>query len=164
MWGRNEREVMAAGKRDMSVWEDREGDGSGEDCMAFPTAQAFAAAAEEYFADCDAAGRLYGEAGLCMALSRHSATGKPVTVRELRSWWDGEACVHLQDAVQMAYLRIQDQIEADPRYQEKGGMITKAMFLLKQKRFGGYNDKAEQKTEAKVSISYEGTMDEGDLE
>lgn len=135
-----------------------------EENIAFPTAEDFREAAEEYFAGCDAKGVLYGEAGLCLALSRHSANGRPVTLGELRDWWDGETCPHLKDAVRMAYLRIQDQLESDPRFQEKSGMISKAVFLLKQKRLGGYADKGEQRGRAKVTICYEGSMDETDLE
>lgn len=151
-----------AEKGQKGYW-DRETDQAHEACMAFPNAEAFTAAAEEYFADCDKRGILYGEAGLCVALSRHSATGKPVTVRALQSWWDGEKCPHLQDAVQLAYLRIQSQIETDPRYQEKGGMATKAIFLLKQKRLGGYTDKAEQKNDVTVTILHGNSMDQSDF-
>lgn len=151
-------------KRGEEGFFERKTDEAHEACMAFPDAEAFTAAAEEYFRDCDARDVLYGEAGLCVALSKHSANGRPVTVRALQNWWDGEKCPHLQEAVQLAYLRIQSQIETDPRYQEKGGMTTRAIFLLKQKRFGGYTDKVEQKTEAKVTISYQGTMDESDFE
>lgn len=144
-----EREVMGVAKK--------------KECPAFPTAEDFTEAAEEYFADCDGKGELYGEAGLCLALSRRSANGRPVTLGELRDWWDGEACPHLKDAARVAYLRIQDQIERDPRFQ-KSGMTSKAVFLLKQERLGGYADKGEQKAKARVTITYEGSMDETDLE
>lgn len=144
-------------------WE-RNTDAAHAACLAFPTAEDFVRAAEAYFAKCDADGQLYGEAGLCLALSRKSATGKPVTLKALRSWYDGEKCKHLQDAVQAAYLRIQDQIETDERYREKGGMATKAIFLLKQGRLGGYTDKAEQKNDVTVTILHGSTMDESDFE
>lgn len=130
---------------------------------AFLTAEDFTRAAEAYFAECDAKDQLYGEAGLCLALSKASQNGKVVTLRALRSWCDGDSCEHLQDAVQAAYLRIQAQIETDPRYREKGGMSTKAIFLLKQPRLGGYADKTEQKSESTVHITYGPTADKSDF-
>lgn len=130
----------------------------------FATAEAFTKAANTYFAQCDAEERLYGEAGLCLALSKHSAGGQIVTLGTLRSWYDGEACEYLQDAVQAAYLRIQDQAESDPRYFEKSALSSKAMLLLKQRRLGGYRDKGEQKTDATVTIVHGASMDETDFE
>lgn len=129
----------------------------------FETAEEFTQAAEEYFRQCDAGEVLYDEAGLCLYLSGHNPKERPVTARTLRSWYDGERARHLQEAVQMAYLRIQHQIATDPRYQEKSGMVTKALFLLKQSRLGGYNDKGEQKEPAQVVIRFGETVEKEDF-
>lgn len=132
----------------------------------FENAGEFTAAANAYFDEADAEGKLYGEAGLCLGLSRRNRGGRAVSVATLRGWYDRglESCPGLQEAVQMAYLRIQEQIETNPAYMEKSGMITKAMFLLKQKRLGGYLDKQENKTEQSVRVSFGKNMDKSDFE
>lgn len=152
----------AAQKGDADYWE-RETDAAHDACTIFPTAEAFTEAAERYFAECDDNDVLYDEAGLCLALSKDNPKGKRVTLRTLRGWYDGDHAEHLKDAVQMAYLRIQHQIATDPRYQEKGGMSTKAIFLMKQARLGGYTDKTEQKETAPVVINFGTTMDKSDF-
>ena len=131
---------------------------------AFATAEEFTEAATHYFDECDGNGTLYGEAGLCLGLTKYNSKGRTVTLRALRNWYDGESCQYLQDAVQLAYLRIQEQIESDPRYQEKGGMATRGIFLQKQQRFGGYQDKTETKNESTVKIIHGSTMDESDFQ
>lgn len=140
------------------------GKGGGKTPAAFATAEEFTKAAEHYFTQCDAEKRLYGEAGLCLALSKESGNGQIVTLGMLRDWYDAASCPYLQDAVQAAYLRIQDQAESDPRYYEKSGMSSKAMMLLKQRRLGGYRDKTEQKSDTTVTIVYGNSMDESDFE
>jgi len=129
----------------------------------FPTVEEFDEAVAKYFDECDASETLYGEAGLCLALSKYNAKGKVVTLSTLRKWYDGESCSWLQDSVQMAYLRIQQQIETDPRYREKGGMATRAIFLQKQSRFGGYQDKQEVKNDSTVKIIFGEGMNESDF-
>lgn len=153
----------AAKKGDADYWE-RETDAAHEACSIFLTAEAFTTAAKGYFAACDAAGVLYGEAGLALYLSRHNDKGRVVTLKTLRTWYDGNKCPYLQDAVQAAYMEIMAQIETDYRYREKGGMATKAIFLLKQARLGGYQDRVEQKTDATVTIVHGPTMDGSDFE
>lgn len=132
----------------------------------FETAQEFTAAADAYFGEADREGKLYGEAGLCLGLSRFNKKGRNVSVSTLRRWYDEglESCPGLQDAVQMAYLRIQEQIETHQAYMEKGGMITKAMFLLKQRRLGGYQDKQETKSDMNLNITFGKNMDKSDFE
>lgn len=115
----------------------------------------FQTAADAYFDACDAAGKLYGEAGLCLALG--------VSLTTLRRWYDGKNCPELQEAVQRAYLRIQDQIETHPAYQEKGGMSSRAIFLQKQPRFGGYTDKVEARQDMTVNIKHGKDMNESDF-
>lgn len=115
----------------------------------------FQTVADAYFDACDAAGKLYGEAGLCLALG--------VSLTTLRRWYDGKNCPELQEAVQRAYLRIQDQIETHPAYQEKGGMSSRAIFLQKQPRFGGYTDKVEARQDMTVNIKHGKDMNESDF-
>lgn len=109
---------------------------------------------DRYFAQCDAEGKLYGEAGLALSLG--------VMLGTLRRWYDGTDCPDLQETVQMAYLRIQSQAESDPAYTEKG-MVTKAIFLLKQPRFGAYQDKIEAKTDISVNVKMGKNIDESDF-
>ena len=129
----------------------------------FETAEDFEEAAEKYFEECDANNRLYGEAGLCLGLTKYNKKGKKVLLNALRKWYDGETCGYLQEAVQTAYMRIQNQIESDPRYYEAKGMSTKAIFLHKQARFGGYQDKMETKNDSTVKILFGDNMDAEDF-
>lgn len=122
---------------------------------AYKDAAALRDACEAYFSRCDSERVLYGEAGLALALG--------VTLGTLRDWYDGRACEDLQEEIQRAYLRIQNQIETDPAYMEKGGMTTKAIFLLKQARLGGYQDKIEARQDMKVTIRMAGGVDESDF-
>lgn len=111
-------------------------------------------ACEAYFKKCDKDGTLYGEAGLALHLG--------VTLRTLRRWYDGERNEPFQEPTQMAYLRIQNQIEVDSRYQEKG-MVTRGIFLNKQPRFGGYQDKVEARQDISVNVNMGKGMDETDF-
>ena len=112
-------------------------------------------ACDKYFADCDRERILYGGAGLALALG--------VKLSTLRAWYDGTKCPDLSDEVQRAYLRIQDQIETNTAYMEKGGMTTKAIFLLKQRRFGGYQDRIEAKNDITVNVKMGDGVDESDF-
>lgn len=123
----------------------------------FPTASEFRKVADRYFDECDDNGLLYGEMGLCLALSNGNAKGRTVSLNMLRMWHDGKCAEWLQDEVQRAYMRISAQVESDPRYQEKA-MVSRGIFLQKQARFGGYQDKVEQKQDTTVRILFgEGT-------
>lgn len=120
----------------------------------FKDAAALQAKCDEYFAACDTTGRLYGEAGLALHLD--------VTLNALHDWYDGRRCPDLQDTIQKAYLRIQAQAESSPAYMEKG-MVTKSIFLLKQQRFGGYQDKIEAKQDISVNVKMGENVDESDF-
>lgn len=128
----------------------------------FPHVEDFQKVADAYFDECDERGVLYGEAGLALYLSEHNKKGRTVTLTTLRAWYDGEHCAYLQDAVQMAYLRIQNQVETDERYREKG-MVTRGIFLQKQTRLGGYQDKIEQKNDTTVRIVHGDSVDDSDF-
>lgn len=120
----------------------------------YATAADLKSKCDEYFRTCDNTGVLYGEAGLALYLG--------VTITTLRRWYDGDRCKDLKDPAQMAYLRIQNQIEIDPRYQEKG-MVTRGIFLNKQPRFGGYQDKVEAKQDISVNVNFGAGMDDSDF-
>lgn len=122
---------------------------------AFKNAEELRKSCDKYFAYCDRERILYGEAGLALSLG--------VKLSTLRAWYDGKKCADLSDEVQRAYLRIQNQIETDPAYREKGGMATKAIFLLKQPRFGGYQDKIEARQDMTVNIKMGEGTDESDF-
>mgnify|MGYP000217451958 CR=1 FL=1 len=67
-----------------------------------------------------------------------------------------------QHEINRAYLRIQSQVESDPRYQEKG-MVTRSIFLNKQPRLGGYQDKVESKQDISVNVKMGDGMDASDF-
>lgn len=136
---------------------------SGGKNAIFFTAREFEEAANAYFDDCDAKGKLYGEAGLCLALSRANKDRRTVRLETLRTWYDGKICTHLQDAVQKAYLRIQEQIDTDPTYREKG-MVPRSIFLQKQSRLGGYQDKVETKSDATVKVVFGNGVEMSDFQ
>lgn len=140
-------------------------DTASEEQAVFESVEEFNAAADAYFAEADAGGKLYGEAGLCLGLSRFNRKGRNVSLATLRRWYDrgAENCPGLQEAVQMAYLRIQEQIESDAAY-IGSGMGTRAIFLQKQARLGGYQDKQEGKNEVNLNISFGKNMDKSDFE
>lgn len=155
------------GKKDKNTGKDAEARramtaAASEACAVFPTVEAFQEIADAYFADCDANGVLYGEAGLALYLSENNKKGRPVTLTLLRKWYDGDSSRYLQDAVQMAYLRIQNEIETSEVYREKG-MVTRGIFLQKQTRLGGYQDKIEQKNDTTVRIIHGDSVDDSDF-
>lgn len=120
----------------------------------YATAAELQAKCDEYFRECDESLRLYGEAGLALHLG--------VTLKTLHNWYDGERCPDLQETIQMAYLRIQEQIESDPAYAEKG-MVTKSIFLMKQTRLGGKQDKVEAKQEISVNVKMGDNVEASDF-
>lgn len=110
---------------------------------------------DDYFRQCDEKYVLYGEAGL----ARHLG----VILATLRKWYDGQDCADLRETVQLAYLRIQEQVETDPRYQEKG-MVTRGIFLQKQPRFGGYQDRIEARQDIAVNVKMGANVDASDFQ
>lgn len=128
----------------------------------FPDAEEFKWLLEQYFDHCDAEGLLYSPAGWCLWLSQRNSSGRVVTVKSFDNWHDGESCPHLQEGAQMAYLRYRTQIETDPRYQEKG-MVTRSIFLQKQKRLGEYQDKVEAKNDQTFRFVFGDSMDASDF-
>ena len=109
----------------------------------------------DYFEDCDESGKLYSEQGMALYLG--------VTLRALDAWWRGERCPDLQEEVQLAYLRIAEQIATDERYNDQKGMISLKIFLLKQQKFGGYQDRIEARQDISVNVKMGAGMDESDF-
>lgn len=131
--------------------------------------KAFLKESEEYFDTQDRLEQAYSEAGLANAMRW--------TVQRLQGYYDYndgreaevvEAQVEAFEAddeeiddprcvmsyyVRLAYQRIQEQIDTSPIYQEKG-MVTRGIFLNKQKRLGGYQDKFEQKQDISVNVTF----------
>ena len=64
--------------------------------------------------------------------------------------------------VEEAYLKIQNQVETDPVYQDKA-LSARAIFLMKQMRYGGKVDKVEAKQDIAVKVKMGDAMDESDF-
>lgn len=157
--GYHERNTKAANDACAAKRAERKARGEGDATCIFPTVEEFERAAVDYFDECDRKEEKYSEAGLCLWLSSHNAKNRNVTLTALQNWYDGDAAEHLQEAVQMAYLRIQHQIETDPRYDDKA-MTAYRIFLEKQKRLGGKTDKQEVDNNVKFELTIK-DYDEG---
>ena len=107
-----------------------------------------------YFADCDQKDKLYSEQGMALYLG--------VSITTLDQWWRGLRCPDLQETLQMAYMRIAEQICTDERYNEKG-MVSLKIFLLKQEKYGGYQDRIESRQDLTVSVKMGADMDDSDF-
>lgn len=120
----------------------------------YKTPEELAEKINEYFDKCDDQYTLYSEAGL----ARHLG----ITDVTLNRWRTGEFCGDLQETVEMAFLRIKEQILTDERYSAKG-MVPYRIFLLKQEKFGGYQDRMEAKADLSVNVKFGANMDESDF-
>lgn len=107
-----------------------------------------------YFDRCDAEGQLYSEPGLILHLE--------ISAMCWDNWWEGRKSPDLMEEARRACLRIQEQIWTHPLYREKGGMNSRAIFLLKQKHFGGFQDKIEARQDFTVNVKFGEGMDESD--
>lgn len=61
--------------------------------------------------------------------------------------------------VRMAYMRIWKQVDTDPRYMEKS-MVSYKIFLNKQKRLGGRQDRQEMNQNVSVNVVFGKGADE----
>lgn len=121
----------------------------------FSSAEELADRIDAYFDGCDGEKKLYGPAGLALSLG--------LEMEALMNMREGREGPELMRIVKRAFLRIQDQVETDPRYREKGGMATRAIFALKQPWLGGYQDKIEAKQDLTVNVKMGSGMDESDF-
>ncbi len=140
--------------------------------------KAFLKESEEYFDTQDRLEQAYSEAGLANALRWQIAR-----LQRYYDYNDGredevvEAQVEAFEAgneeikdprcvfsyyVRLAYQRIQEQIDTSPIYQEKG-MVTRGIFLNKQKRLGGYQDKQETRQDISVNVTFGDGVDASDF-
>ena len=126
-----------------------------------PSGAAFTKAANRYFELCDSEDRLYSEAGLCLALQTKE---RAVTPAMLRAWYDDDSQPALRDAVRSAYLRIQLQIETDPRYWEKSSIASRAVQLLSQRYFGGAAQRDETKQGPTVQVIFGAGVESSDFQ
>lgn len=124
----------------------------------------FTRSAKRYFRLCDDEGRLYSEAGLCLALRGRGSQGPAITPAMLRSWYDDDSQPALRDAVRSAYLQIQQQIETDPRYWEKSSIASRAVQLLSQRCFGGGQPQDGARQEPTVQMIFGGSVEASDFE
>ena len=120
----------------------------------YSSAEELREAINGYFADCDKRGTLYGEAGLALWLD--------VSLDTLHSWYDGRYAPELQPEAQRAYMIIQNQVETSPVYQDKA-MTSRAIFLMKQMRYGGKVDKVEAKNDISVKVKMGKAMENNDF-
>ena len=120
----------------------------------FETADEFQKAVDAYFNECDSDGKLYSEVGMAVALG--------VTLSSLDQWWRGLKCPYLQEPVRMAYLRIAEQVATDPRYNDRQ-MVSYRIFLMKQEKLCGYQDKIESKSDLNVNVKMGQNMEESDF-
>ena len=117
----------------------------------FKTAEELQERLERYFSQCDEEGKLYTEAGMAVFLG--------TAVSTLDDWWRGRRSEHLQETIRMAYTRIAEQIASDPRYSDRQ-MVSYRIFLLKQEKFGGYQDKIEAKSDLNVNVKMGKNMED----
>lgn len=132
--------------------EERKAEGKGTETCIFPDPAEFDRVVRAYFDDCDAREELYSEAGLCLWLSAHNEKGRKVSLQSLHNWYDGIKSQHLQETAEWAYLRMQHQIETDPRYADKA-MVSYRIFLEKQTRLGGKTDRQEVKADTNFTVN-----------
>lgn len=121
----------------------------------FKDARALQENLTDYFDDCDESGRLYSEQGMALYLG--------VSLSCLDQWWKGTKCPDLQETIRLAYLRIAEQICTDVRYNEKG-MVSLKIFLLKQEKYGGYQDRIEARNDLTVNVKFGDNMEASDFQ
>lgn len=112
------------------------------------------AACDKYFKKIDETGEVPSEAGLALHLGISTAT--------LQSWYDGTYAADLQDAARDAYSQMTNRYLQMLATGNKN-MTPFVIFMLKQKRFAGYQDKIEAKTDIAVNVKMGSGMDESDF-
>ena len=121
---------------------------------AYETAEALEAACAKYFKRVDETGEVPSESGLALHLG--------VSIYTLQRWYDGETMVILQEATRNAYnemtVRYLQMLSSGNK-----NMTPFVIFMLKQRRFAGYQDKIEAKTDIAVNVKMGSGMDESDF-
>jgi hypothetical protein len=120
----------------------------------YETAEQLSAACDKYFEKVDKTGDVPSEAGLALYLG--------ISVGRLRNWFDGNSREELQEAVQDAYgamtVRYLQMLQSGNK-----NMTPFVIFMLKQVRFSGYQDKIEAKTDIAVNVKMGSGMDASDF-
>lgn len=91
-----------------------------------------------------------------------------ITVRTLRLWFDGKYpdkkdAEAVQQIIEMAYDRIGMEVQQLVAKGKCRNPVGFANFVLKQKRFGAYQDKVEQKVDTTVKIVHDNSVEESDF-
>lgn len=118
----------------------------------FETAEALQEKIDAYFEHCEVAGEVPEEFGMGVFLG--------VTVHTLDNWYSGITCPYLQDTVQMAYMRMSAAAVQMAYHNPKMPM---PLFALKQKRYGGYQDKVESNAKIEVNVKMGKNMEADDF-
>lgn len=125
---------MAAAKKDSGKRRSR---------AVYETAEELQKVVDKYFAQCEESGEVPSEAGLALAAK--------VGVPALQSWYDGRKCPYLQETAQDAYSRM-TSIYMQLLLTGNKNMTPFVIFMLKQQRFAGYQDKVESKQDIAVNV------------
>lgn len=91
-----------------------------------------------------------------------------ITVRQMRKWYDGkyevkEDAEAVQDVIEKAYDRLAMEMQQLAIKQKGRNTVGYLNLVLKQKRFGGYQDKIEQKVDTTVKIVHDTSVEESDF-
>jgi hypothetical protein len=137
----------------------------GRECMAakkkamtgkrtYETPEELKVACDKYFEKVDKDGEVPTESGLALHLG--------ISVVTLRHWYDGDYSTDLMETIRDAYN------EMTVRYTQmlltgNKNMTPFVIFMLKQVRFAGYQDKVEAKTDIAVNVKMGSGMDESDF-
>lgn len=120
----------------------------------YESAEELQAACDKYFAKVDKTGEVPSESGLALHLG--------ISVACLRHWYDGDRREELQETVRDAYsemtVRYMNMLQSGNK-----NMTPFVIFMLKQVRFSGYQDKIEAKTDIAVNVKMGSGMDESDF-
>lgn len=108
----------------------------------------------KYFLNCEESGDVPSEHSLCRALGVNLAT--------LRRWHDGETSVELQEPIQDAYAQM-TSIYMQMLLTGNKNMTPFVIFMLKQPRFAGYQDRVESKQDIAVNVKMGKNVDESDF-
>lgn len=108
----------------------------------------------QYFADCEKNGDVPSEHSLSRALS--------VSLETLRRWHDGGSTIELQEPIQDAYAQM-TSIYMQLLLTGNKNMTPFVIFMLKQPRFAGYQDKIEAKQDIAVNVKMGKNVDESDF-
>ncbi len=118
----------------------------------YETAEELQEKLDAYFAECEERGDVPEEFSLGVYLG--------VSLMTLDNWYNGRRCEYLQETIQMAYMRMS---AAAVQMAYRNPKAPMPIFALKQKRYGGYQDKVEANAEVKVSVQMGKNMEASDF-